>query len=36
MGAWFTFDQLVLPSIDLFASTGSDAIVGYMDLIKTS
>lgn len=36
MGAWFTFDQLVLPSIDLFASTGSDSIVGYLDLIKTS
>lgn len=36
MGEWFTFDQLVLPSLDLFASTGSDNIVGYMDLIKAS
>jgi hypothetical protein len=34
MGAWFTFDQLVLPTIDLFASTGSGSVVGYMDLIK--
>ncbi len=36
MGKWFDFDQLVLPSLDLFASTGSDTIVGYLDLVKAS
>lgn len=36
LGTWFTFDQLVLPSIDLFASTGSGSVVGYLDLIKAS
>lgn len=36
MGVWFTFDQLVLPSLDLFASTGSGSVVGYLDLIKAS
>jgi hypothetical protein len=36
LGVWFNFDQLVLPSIDLFASTGSGSVVGYLDLIKAS
>lgn len=36
LGNWFDFDQLVLPSIDVFSTTGSGSIVGYMDLIKKS
>lgn len=36
MGNWFDFDQLVLPSLDTFSTTGGGSIVGYMDLVKKS